>query len=210
MPVRRQRAEGIIVYKDRFCIALGRIEYYFRITARTTIKLRAAMTLLARVFVSAIALIAASSASAATFEELAAQANAAREADNIPQAIQLYQEALQLKPAWPDGWWYLGTIFYDGDQYENGRQGLCRIRQAGSQSRAGMGFPGSLRIRNRRLTRTRWNTSGVDSRSARALSPPPNRCSVSMKRCCSPAPVCSIRPRPGSCRSCAAEFTIPR
>jgi hypothetical protein len=68
------------------------------------------MTFLARVFVSAMALSGASDASAATFEQLAAQANRAREADKIPQAIQLYKEALQLKPAWPDGWWYLGTL----------------------------------------------------------------------------------------------------
>src|ERR1700693_1174644 len=142
MPVRRSVTEGIIVYKDRFCIALGRIEYYFRITASKTIKLRAAMTLLARVFVSAIVLIAASSARAATFEELAAQADAAREADHIPQAIQLYQEALKLKPAWPDGWWYLGTIFYDGDQYEDGRKAFAEFVKLEDNAAPGWAFLG--------------------------------------------------------------------
>lgn len=54
---------------------------------------------------------------AATFEELARQAAAAREADQVPQAIGLYQQALQLKPDWPEGWFYLGTLFYDSDRY---------------------------------------------------------------------------------------------
>jgi tetratricopeptide (TPR) repeat protein len=142
MPVRGNVAEGIIVYKDRFCIALGRIEYYFRITASKTIKLRAAMTLLARVFVSAIVLIAASGARAATFEELAAQADAAREAGHTPQAIQLYQEALKLKQAWPDGWWYLGTIFYDGDQYEDGRKAFAEFVKLENKAAPGWAFLG--------------------------------------------------------------------
>ncbi len=75
--------------------------------------------LAARVVVCAIA-ISAALASAATFQELAAQATAAREADKIPQAIDLYQQALQSQPAWPEGWWYLGTLSYDSDRYEVG------------------------------------------------------------------------------------------
>jgi tetratricopeptide (TPR) repeat protein len=100
------------------------------------------MKFLARIFVSAIALIAASGASAATFEQLAVQANAAREADRIPQAIQLYKEALQLKPAWPDGWWYLGTLFYDGDQYESGRKAFAEFVKLEEKAAPGWAFLG--------------------------------------------------------------------
>ena len=96
----------------------------------------------ARVFVAAIALIAASGATTATFEELAAQAAAAREADHIPQAIQLYQQALQLKPGWPEGWWYLGTLFYDGDQYENGRKAFAEFVKLEATAAPGWAFLG--------------------------------------------------------------------
>ena len=83
--------------------------------------------LAARVVVCAIAVISASLASAATFRELVAQATAAREAENIPQAIELYQQALQLQPSWPEGWWFLGTLSYDSDQYENGAKAFSEF-----------------------------------------------------------------------------------
>ncbi len=51
------------------------------------------------------------------FDELAADATAAREQGNVPQAVQLYQQAVQLRPAWPDGWWYLGMLQYGNDAY---------------------------------------------------------------------------------------------
>ena len=100
------------------------------------------MKVLARLFASAIAAIAAFSAGAATFDQLAAQANAAREADHTQQAIQLYQEALQLKPAWPDGWWYLGTLYYDGDQYENGRKAFAEFVKLEQKAAPGWAFLG--------------------------------------------------------------------
>lgn len=100
------------------------------------------MKFLARAFVSAIVLMGASNAGAATFEQLAAEANAAREADKIPQAIQLYQEALQLKPDWPDGWWYLGTIFFDGDQYESGRKAFAEFVKLEAKAAPGWAFLG--------------------------------------------------------------------
>lgn len=78
------------------------------------------MKLAARVVVCAIAVISAGSVSAATFEDLAAKATAAREADKIPEALELYQQALQLQPKWPEGWWFLGTLSYDSDRYEIG------------------------------------------------------------------------------------------
>ena len=102
------------------------------------------MKVLARVFVSAIALIAAFGASAATFEELAAQANAARESNNIPRAVELYRQALQLKPAWPEGWWFLGTLSYDGDQYESGRQAFAEFVKLEDKAAPGWAFHSKL------------------------------------------------------------------
>ncbi len=58
---------------------------------------------------------------AATFEELSSRARAARAANDIPHAIDLYKQALTLNPSWQEGWWFLGTLLYDGDQYQDGQ-----------------------------------------------------------------------------------------
>ena len=65
----------------------------------------------------------------ASFDELSTRANAARAADRLPEAINLYQQALQLKPDWTEGWWYLGTLFYDADRYADGRQAFAQFVQ---------------------------------------------------------------------------------
>ena len=52
-----------------------------------------------------------------TFASLARQADAARDAKQLEQAIALYQRALKLKPDWDEGLWNLGSIAYDLDRY---------------------------------------------------------------------------------------------
>lgn len=53
----------------------------------------------------------------AQFEEIAKRADAAREANQIPNAIDLYQKAVRLNPLWNEGLWYLGGLYYDADHY---------------------------------------------------------------------------------------------
>lgn len=72
-------------------------------------------------------ILMATAGSAANFEELAAQAAAARGADRIPQAIELYEQALQLKPDWVEGWWYVGTLYYDSDRYPDGQRAFTEF-----------------------------------------------------------------------------------
>ena len=52
-----------------------------------------------------------------TFDELVSKASAAREHNELSQAIQLYAQAVQLNPQWPDGWWFLGTLQYNQGVY---------------------------------------------------------------------------------------------
>jgi tetratricopeptide (TPR) repeat protein len=54
---------------------------------------------------------------AATFDELAAQAAAARRGNHIPEAIELYRQAVELRASWVEGWWFLGTLSYATYQY---------------------------------------------------------------------------------------------
>src|SRR5579864_6439298 len=100
------------------------------------------MRVLARVLVSSLAMLAASCLYAGTFEELAAQATAAREAHNLSQAIDIYRQALQLKPGWAEGWWFLGTLLYDSDQYESGRQAFSEFVKLDDKAAPGWSFLG--------------------------------------------------------------------
>src|SRR5580704_10541741 len=93
------------------------------------------MKVLTLLFVSLIA-------RAATFEELAAQATAAREANKTAQAIELYLQALHLKPGWKEGWWFLGTLAYDGDQYKTGVDAFGEFVKLEDNAAAGWAFLG--------------------------------------------------------------------
>jgi tetratricopeptide (TPR) repeat protein len=55
--------------------------------------------------------------SAATFDQLKADADAARQAGDVPRASDLYGQALGINPSWPEGWWYLGQLRYSADDY---------------------------------------------------------------------------------------------
>jgi tetratricopeptide (TPR) repeat protein len=52
-----------------------------------------------------------------SFDQIAKQADAARQADQVLRAIDLYTEAVHLKPSWSEGWWELGSLFYDQDRF---------------------------------------------------------------------------------------------
>ena len=58
------------------------------------------------------------------FSDLASRAMAARDANDIPAAIDLYQQALKLNSKWPDGWWFLGSLQYGNSAYAPARDAL--------------------------------------------------------------------------------------
>lgn len=51
------------------------------------------------------------------FAELSKQASAARENDRVEEAVKLYRECVRIQPAWAEGWWYLGTLLYDRNDF---------------------------------------------------------------------------------------------
>lgn len=53
---------------------------------------------------------------------LASQAEQARASDRLNAAIALYQKGLRRVPGWTEGWWSLGTIFYDQDRFSEAQQ----------------------------------------------------------------------------------------
>ncbi|MGA8088073.1 MAG: tetratricopeptide repeat protein [Terracidiphilus sp.] len=65
----------------------------------------------------------------AQFDEIAARAAAARDAQNVALAIQLYSQAEQLKPDWQEGWWYLGNLQYSSNQYPGAIDAFTHLLQ---------------------------------------------------------------------------------
>ncbi len=51
------------------------------------------------------------------FEAISASAAAARDQGDTGRAVQLYTQAVQLNPQWPDGWWFLGVLQYGANQF---------------------------------------------------------------------------------------------
>ncbi len=68
-------------------------------------------------------------ASAATFAKLSAQADAARDANRLDEALPLYRKALALRPGWAEGWWSLGTIAYDRNSYDEAARAFQKVTQ---------------------------------------------------------------------------------
>ena len=64
---------------------------------------------------------------ASSFDQLSKKAAEARDANRIDEAIALYRQALKSKPSWAEGWWYLGTLFYDLERHAEAREALQRL-----------------------------------------------------------------------------------
>ena len=61
------------------------------------------------------------------FDRFVKQADEARLAERFDDAISLYGSALKIKPKWPDGWWYIGAIFYQRDVYPEARNAFQNL-----------------------------------------------------------------------------------
>jgi tetratricopeptide (TPR) repeat protein len=63
----------------------------------------------------------------ADFKTLAEQADAASQQNRLEDAIALYRKALALRPTWAEGWWSLGTIHYDRDEYKEAAAAFRKV-----------------------------------------------------------------------------------
>ena len=83
-----------------------------------------------------------SPAASQRFAQVSKEAAQAREHERLEEAVRLYREAVRLRPAWKEGWWYLGTMFYDQDRYEEARVALRRFTVLDPKVAAGWAFLG--------------------------------------------------------------------
>lgn len=63
----------------------------------------------------------------AEFDRVVKLADEARLAERFEEAVSLYGKALNMKPKWPEGWWYVGAIFYQKDSYAQGRDAFQNL-----------------------------------------------------------------------------------
>jgi len=67
------------------------------------------------------------SQSKATFDNAVKAADEARIAGRLDEAIESYKTALSIEPKWPDGWWYVGALYYEKDLYPEARDAFSNL-----------------------------------------------------------------------------------
>lgn len=78
-------------------------------------------------FALALAMPPASFSQHKGFDEIVRAADAARNADQMQDAIKLYRQGVSLRPTWQDGWWWLGSLYYDQDRFTESDAALDRF-----------------------------------------------------------------------------------
>jgi tetratricopeptide (TPR) repeat protein len=78
-------------------------------------------------FLLCIALAASGQTSTSSFEELSKAAQQAYDANHDDQAARLFAEAVKLRPDWAEGWWAIGMIDYQHDQFPQCQDALTRM-----------------------------------------------------------------------------------
>jgi len=68
-------------------------------------------------------------ATSASIDKISKAAEAAKAANRIDEAIALYKKGVALKPSWEEGWWKLGTLYYDLDNYAEGRDAFKHLTE---------------------------------------------------------------------------------
>jgi tetratricopeptide (TPR) repeat protein len=62
-----------------------------------------------------------------SFEQIARQADEARTADRVNDAVVLYSQAVRLRPTWSEGWWWIGSLFYEQDRFPEAKNAFKRF-----------------------------------------------------------------------------------
>ena len=91
------------------------------------------------------------------FEDLTKRANEALSAGRLEEALGLFGEALKQNPNWPEGWWYVGTIFYDHDRYAEARDAFRNLTNLQPRNAAAYALLGLCEYQTREYERALVN-----------------------------------------------------
>jgi tetratricopeptide (TPR) repeat protein len=76
------------------------------------------------------------------FDRLVREAATARDGGRIEESIGLYQKAVRIRPSWTEGYWHLGTAFYELDRYAEAKDAFARVVRLQPKHAAAFGFKG--------------------------------------------------------------------
>ena len=88
----------------------------------------------------------------ASFERLSAQAKQAWQEHRDGEAIDLYTRLVKIRPEWPEGWWALGMLHYDGNRYTACQQSLKHMVKADPSAAAGWALLGLCEFQTKSYT----------------------------------------------------------
>lgn len=108
-------------------------------------------------------------ASSPAIESIAKQAEAAREENRVEDAIALYKKGVAIKPSWTEGWWYLGSLYYDMEKHTEAREAFHHVVAGDPKLAAGWAMLGLTEFQSREYDR-----SLADLRRAIELGVPDN------------------------------------
>ncbi|HYK91569.1 MAG TPA: tetratricopeptide repeat protein [Acidobacteriota bacterium] len=110
------------------------------------------------------------------FRRLAEKAARAREGNRDAEALQAYEQLVQLRPAWAEGWWYLGTLHFDREQFTAARAAFDKLVTLEPQNGQGWGLlgisefkTGEMNLALEHLTKARVSGFGDNQDLARAV-----------------------------------------
>jgi tetratricopeptide (TPR) repeat protein len=91
---------------------------------------------------AAVAVGAPAPAPAVSFEEVARRAAVARDAGDGDEAIRWYRRGTALRPAWDEGWWYIGALSYERQRPAEAAEAFRRFVTLKPDSGAGWAMRG--------------------------------------------------------------------
>ncbi len=63
----------------------------------------------------------------ASFQTISKRAMEALDADKLEAAIPLFRKALAINPSWAEGWWSVGTAYYDEDRFAEAEMAFKQV-----------------------------------------------------------------------------------
>jgi tetratricopeptide (TPR) repeat protein len=89
----------------------------------------------------------------AAFDQAVKLGDEARQADQLPEALNHYATALKLRPEWKEGWWYTGAILYEQDHYAEARDALRKLVTLDATNATAWGMLGLCEFQTREYDR---------------------------------------------------------
>jgi tetratricopeptide (TPR) repeat protein len=91
--------------------------------------------------------------STAEFDRAVKLADEARLAGRLSEALDLYANALRIRPQWPEGWWNVATILYEGDRYLEARDAFRNLVALDPKNGRAWGMLGLCEFQSREYDR---------------------------------------------------------